>query len=155
MLIMGKVKVTAKQGNSTLSRVYDYIVEYMTDNGYAPSVRDICMGVGLKSTSTVYHYLEILVDLGKIEMKELSPRTIKVVGYHFEKDKKLKKEDNHKMGKVFDMEKEIVSEQSKKEICEAVKERAKDYLTEEQLEEFEHVFYTVAEKYIFGGKKKE
>ena len=153
---MGKVKVTAKQGNSTLGRVYDYIVEYMTDNGYAPSVRDICMGVGLKSTSTVYHYLEILVDLGKIEMKELSPRAIKVVGYHFEKDKKLKKEDNHKMGKVFDMEKEIVSEQSKKEICEACKEMLKDCgATEEQLEKFEHDFYTVAKKYLFGGKKKE
>ena len=59
------------------------------------------------------------------------------------------------MGKVFDMEKEIVSEQSKKEICEAVKQQAKQYLTEEQLEEFEHVFCTVADKYIFGGKKKE
>ena len=83
---MSKVKV--KKGERTLYKVYDYIVEYMTDNGYAPSVRDICRGVGLKSTATVYHYLEILVDLGKIEMKEYSPRAIKVVGYHFEKDKK-------------------------------------------------------------------
>ena len=39
------------------------------------------------------------------------------------------------MGQVYDMEKEIISEQSKKEICQAVKERAKDYLTEEQLAE--------------------
>ena len=59
------------------------------------------------------------------------------------------------MGQVFDMEKEIISEQSKKEICEDVKEQAKQYLTEEQLEEFEHIFYTVAEKYLFGVKKKE
>ena len=59
------------------------------------------------------------------------------------------------MGQIFDMEKEIISEQSKKEICEDVKAQAKQYLTEEQLEEFEHIFYTVAEKYLFGAKKKE
>lgn len=84
---MSKVKATTKQGKSTLSRVYEYIIEYMTDNGYAPSVRDICNGIELKSTATVYHYLEILVDKGLIEMKEKAPRAIKVVGYHFEKDK--------------------------------------------------------------------
>ena len=59
------------------------------------------------------------------------------------------------MGKVYDIAAEIVSEQSKKEICEAVKEQAKDYLTEEQLKEFDHIFYSVAEKYLFGAKKKE
>ena len=59
------------------------------------------------------------------------------------------------MGQVFDIEKEIVSEQSKKEICEDFKAQAKDYLTGEQLEKFEHDFYTVADKYIFGAKKKE
>lgn len=58
------------------------------------------------------------------------------------------------MEQVCDMSAEIVSEQSKKEICEAVKEQAKDYLTEEQLEEFDHIFYSVAEKYILGAKKE-
>lgn len=57
------------------------------------------------------------------------------------------------MGQVYDIEKEI-SEQSKKEICQTVKEQAKDYLTEEQLEEFDHIFYSVADKYIFGAKKE-
>ena len=83
---MSKIKAATKQSNSTLNRVYDYIVEYMTANGYAPSVRDICRGVGFKSTATVYYYLEILVDKGLIEMKEKAPRAIKVVGYHFERD---------------------------------------------------------------------
>ena len=59
------------------------------------------------------------------------------------------------MGQVFDMEKEIISEQSKKEICEACKAMMKDCVTEEQLEKFEHDFYIVAEKYLFGAKKKE
>lgn len=58
------------------------------------------------------------------------------------------------MGQIFDMEKEIVSEQSKKEICQAVKEQAKDYFTEEQLEEFDHIFYSVADKYIRSKKER-
>lgn len=59
------------------------------------------------------------------------------------------------MGKVCDIEKEIISEQSKKEICEACKAMMKDCgAAEEQLEKFEHDFYIVAEKYIFGAKKE-
>ena len=59
------------------------------------------------------------------------------------------------MGQVCDIEKEIISEQSKKEMCEACKAMLKDCgATEEQLEKFEHDFYIVANKYIFGAKKK-
>ena len=60
------------------------------------------------------------------------------------------------MEQVYDMEKEIVSERSKKEICEACKDMAKMYLnlTEKQLKEFEKNFYTVADKYVFGAQKK-
>jgi len=59
------------------------------------------------------------------------------------------------MGKVYDMAAEIESEKSKKEIYEDLKRQAKNYLTEEQLKEFERVFYIVAKKYLFGAKKKE
>lgn len=60
------------------------------------------------------------------------------------------------MGQVFDIEKEIISEQSKREICDACKVMLKDCgATEEQLEKFESDFYTVAKKYLFGAKKKE
>lgn len=54
------------------------------------------------------------------------------------------------------MEKEIISEQSKKEICEACKAMMKDCgATEEQLEKFEHDFYIVAKKHLFGAKKEK
>lgn len=60
------------------------------------------------------------------------------------------------MGQIFDMEKEKVSEQSKREICDACKTMLKDCgATEEQLEKFEYDFYYVARKYLFGAKKKE
>lgn len=57
-------------------------------NLYAPSIHDICDGVGLASTSSIHRCLEILADQGLIEMKEKVARAIKLVGYHLEKDKK-------------------------------------------------------------------
>ncbi len=84
---MAEVKATTKQGKKTLNKVYKYIIKYMTTNGFAPSIRDICNGVRLTSTATVHHYLNILADKGLIEIKDRSSRAIKVIGYHFEKDK--------------------------------------------------------------------
>ena len=47
-------------------RVYNFIVEFMKKNGYAPSVREICTGTDLSSTSSVYMHLLMLEDEGKI-----------------------------------------------------------------------------------------
>lgn len=62
------------------------------------------------------------------------------------------------MGKAYNnmLEEIKISEQSKKEICDACMDMAKTYLnfTDEQLKQFEHDFYIVAEKYIFGAKKE-
>lgn len=65
--------------------VYNFIVEFMKRNGYAPSVREICAGTNLGSTSTVYSYLEMLEMLGKIEVKRKSTRAIRVIGFQFVK----------------------------------------------------------------------
>ena len=66
-------------------RVYNFIVEFMKKNGYAPSVREICVGTDLSSTSSVYAHLETLKMLGKIEMKENPPRSIRLVGFELRK----------------------------------------------------------------------
>lgn len=84
---MATVRATTKQGERTVQKVYDFIVEYMITNLYAPSVREIGDGVGLASTSSVYRCLEVLSDRGLIKNKENTPRAIKLVGYHLEKDK--------------------------------------------------------------------
>ena len=44
-----------------------YLNEYMEKNGYAPSVREICAAVGLKSTATVSYHLNELKRRGLIE----------------------------------------------------------------------------------------
>lgn len=66
-------------------RVYNFIVEFIKKNGYSPSVREICMGTGLKSTSSVYNHLLTLQFLGKIVMKENIPRSIRLIGYNLVK----------------------------------------------------------------------
>ena len=69
-------------------RVYNFIVEFIKNNGYAPSVREICTGTDLSSTSSVYMHLLKLEDEGKIQVKRKSTRAIKVVGYEFIKVKR-------------------------------------------------------------------
>ena len=69
-------------------RVYNFIVEFMKKNGYAPSVREICTGTDLSSTSSVYAHLLKLEGEGKIEMKKKSTRAIKVIGFQFVKMEK-------------------------------------------------------------------
>lgn len=70
-------------------RVYNFIVEFIKNNGYAPSVREICTGTDLGSTSSVYIYLLKLEDEGKIQMKKKSTRAIKVIGFQFVKMEEL------------------------------------------------------------------
>ena len=74
-----------ERGNDIRQKIYDFLVEFFKDNGYAPSVREIGEAVGLNSTATVAHHLEKLEDDGKIEMKGKVPRAIRLTGYAFVK----------------------------------------------------------------------
>ena len=47
-------------------RVLDCIRDYIEQNGYPPSVREICTAVGLSSPSTVQSHLNALEELGYI-----------------------------------------------------------------------------------------
>ena len=69
-------------------KIYDYIVDYIQEHGYPPTVREIGAGVGLKSTSSVYYHLQKMLDLGMLETdaEESAPRAIRVPGYKFVKD---------------------------------------------------------------------
>ena len=49
-----------------LNQVYNYLREYIDENNYPPSVREICNAVSIKSTATVYDYLEKLKSRGLI-----------------------------------------------------------------------------------------
>ncbi|WP_186292128.1 MULTISPECIES: LexA family transcriptional regulator [Bacillus] len=59
--------------------VYDYIKIYIEENHFPPSVRDICDGTLLSSTSSVHRYLEILEQKGYIVRMKNRTRAIKLV----------------------------------------------------------------------------
>ena len=69
-------------------QIYNFLVDFVKKNGYAPSVREICTGTDLSSTSSVYMHLLKLQDEGKIQVKRKSTRAIKLVGYEFIKVKR-------------------------------------------------------------------
>lgn len=68
--------------------IYDFLVQYITKNGFSPSMREICDGTDIKSTSSVYDYLCLLEMNGKIEVRYNTARAIRLVGYEFVKKKK-------------------------------------------------------------------
>lgn len=59
-------------------KVYDYIAKSLKENGYAPSVRDICRDLGYKSTSTVHMYLNRLDMFGYISKVDGKSRAVKI-----------------------------------------------------------------------------
>ncbi len=58
--------------------VFEYISKTINENGYAPSVRDICSSLGIKSTSSAHLYLHRLEDKGYIEQDAGKRRTIRL-----------------------------------------------------------------------------
>ena len=57
-------------------RIYEVIVQFVRDNGYAPSVREIGEAVGLKSPSTVHFHLKKLEEQGLIEIGACKGRAL-------------------------------------------------------------------------------
>lgn len=78
-------KEIRRKGNMSRERIYNFILDYISRNGFAPSVREIADGTDFGSTSSVYRHLLDLEDEGKIKMKKKSTRTIKLVGYEYRK----------------------------------------------------------------------
>ncbi|MBD5169294.1 MAG: transcriptional repressor LexA [Oscillibacter sp.] len=60
-------------------RIYAYLQEVIPVQGYAPSVREICEAVGLKSPSTVHFHLKRLQEQGLIEKGDFKGRAIVLV----------------------------------------------------------------------------
>ena len=60
-------------------KVYEYVKQRIED-GYAPSIREICAEFGFRSTSTAHRYINSLKDKGLLEKGENQNRAIKLVG---------------------------------------------------------------------------
>ncbi|WP_458862685.1 transcriptional repressor LexA [Acidaminobacterium chupaoyuni] len=57
-------------------KILDYISSFTAENGYPPSVREICQAVDLRSPSTVHSHLKILQEGGWLEKDDRKTRAI-------------------------------------------------------------------------------
>lgn len=60
-------------------RVYEYIKE-RTEDGFSPSIREICRDLDIASTSTAARYVNALVEEGYLEKMDGRNRAIKLAG---------------------------------------------------------------------------
>lgn len=67
-----------------MQETYQFIIDFIKENGYSLSYREIANGVGC-ALSTVVGRLEKLVEFGMIEMKPNAPRTIRIAKYFKER----------------------------------------------------------------------
>lgn len=56
--------------NPREEQILTFIREYSAENGYAPSIREICAGVGLRSTASVNYHLKNLQQKGMLTLGE-------------------------------------------------------------------------------------
>ena len=66
--------LTARQND-----VFEYMKDYIAKYGYAPSVREVCDELNLKSTSTAHAHLSQLEKKGYIFRNNAKPRTTKIL----------------------------------------------------------------------------
>lgn len=62
-------------------KVYQFLVEYISRHMYPPSVKEIAVGIGLRSQSNIPEYLERLKDRGLIDGEPKKSRAIRLTGY--------------------------------------------------------------------------
>ena len=100
---MGRPKKVYSIDNLTEKQkeIYEYIKDCVQKRNYPPSVRDICAKVGLKSTSSVFTYLNDLEKLGLIRKDPAHPRAIEILNREgLSLERKQNEEQNNDFGDV-------------------------------------------------------
>lgn len=64
--------------------ILDYIKQFVLTKGYPPSIREICEGVHLKSTSSVFTHLEGLEKKGYIRRSSSKTRAVEICDDSFQ-----------------------------------------------------------------------
>lgn len=73
-----------KSANAALSKkqadFFLFLKDYLQENGFPPTIRELRDGVGLSSTNMVKKYLDVLERKGYIRRQFSSPRAIEIIG---------------------------------------------------------------------------
>lgn len=75
----GGVSVRSQRLTSRQRQILDYLVKEAQEKGYAPSVREIAMALGLRSPSTVHQHLTALENKGHIHRHGERMRAVEIV----------------------------------------------------------------------------
>lgn len=67
-------------------RILNYLVDYLKQHTYQPSIREIGKRFGIKSTKTVSEHLQALADKGYIERDASRSRGVKIIGMNLAPD---------------------------------------------------------------------
>ena len=67
-----------KKIDEKLDLVYNFTLEYIENNGFPPSIREICAKCNIKSTASVYTYIEKLKEKGLLLTSPSKKRAISV-----------------------------------------------------------------------------
>src|SRR3954465_2657218 len=62
-------------------RVYHYMIDFLAENTYQPSIREIAKKFRIKSTKTVSDLLHSLATKGYIERDESRSRGVRLLGF--------------------------------------------------------------------------
>ncbi len=65
-------------GTRKQMEILAFIEQFQEENGYAPTVREICAAVGLTSTSTVHSHLKKLTERGLLQRDEKKSRVMRI-----------------------------------------------------------------------------
>jgi len=72
-----------KKFDASKQRVYQFLQDFIDENGYPPSVREICEELNIKSTASAFSYLKALEDEGVISKSKSKNRAIDVMREDF------------------------------------------------------------------------
>lgn len=65
--------------NNRQERLFNFLIQYISENQFPPSVREMARGADIKSTSTVYTDLKALEDYGYIKRNSSTSRSIEIL----------------------------------------------------------------------------
>ncbi|MDH5070331.1 MAG: winged helix-turn-helix transcriptional regulator [Clostridium perfringens] len=81
-------------------QIYTFLIDFIKEKGYQPTVREIAHAVNLKSSSTVYKHLEMLEKDGLIKLGKREQRGRKRSIHIIDLNKKIKKMYQKKLLKI-------------------------------------------------------
>ena len=80
-----------RKGDLKQEQILNYLIDYLDNNPFPPSYREIASGVGIKSTNSVKKYLDILEEKNLIKRNDYKNRSIQIVKKNYNNAKDLVK----------------------------------------------------------------